>query len=162
MRPLSSLLLEERTTRLFKITFCFYVLEKEPAWVNISIQVEQLRIDAILIIQKFPRLNWEMLFQDIFRTPKPWPCCPCTLRKHYECVRSLQLHHCVSVHSNIAMVSMYSSSIIVSVNSRGGLSKKNNIFWEFFPTWGGGGRPNPKTFVISPSHFWHAKFILRC
>ena len=27
------------------------------------------------------------------------------------------------------------------------LEKKNDIIWEFFPTWGGGVFPNPKTFV---------------
>ena len=42
-----------------------------------------------------------------------------------------------------------------------GLPKKNGIFWEFFPKWGGV-TPIPKTFVKLPSHFWHAKFILRC
>ena len=42
-----------------------------------------------------------------------------------------------------------------------GLVKKQH-FWEFFPICGRGVAPNPKTFVISPSHFWHAKFILRC
>ena len=47
-------------------------------------------------------------------------------------------------------------------NKRMSEIKKTEIFWEFFPTWGGGGRPNPKNFVIFPSHFWHAKFILRC
>ena len=45
---------------------------------------------------------------------------------------------------------------------RGLVKIKKRHFWEFFPTWGGGGCPNPKTFVILPSHFWHAKFILRC
>ena len=40
--------------------------------------------------------------------------------------------------------------------------KKNNIIWEFFPTWGGGVFPNPKTFVNLPSIFLYAKFILRC
>ena len=39
--------------------------------------------------------------------------------------------------------------------------KKNNIIWEFFPTWGGV-FPNPKTFVNLPSIFLYAKFILRC
>ena len=39
--------------------------------------------------------------------------------------------------------------------------KKNGIFWEFFPKWGGV-TPIPKTFCKLPSHFWHAKFILRC
>ena len=39
--------------------------------------------------------------------------------------------------------------------------KKYGIFWEFFP-YGGGVSPNPKTFVIWPSNFWHAKIILRC
>ena len=33
---------------------------------------------------------------------------------------------------------------------------------EFFPAWGGGVFPLPKTFVYLPSHFWYAKFILRC
>ena len=40
--------------------------------------------------------------------------------------------------------------------------KKNDIIWEFFPTWGGGVFPNPKTFVNLPSIFLYAKFILRC
>ena len=40
-------------------------------------------------------------------------------------------------------------------------SKKNDIIWEFFPTWGGV-FPNPKTFVNLPSIFLYAKFILRC
>ena len=39
--------------------------------------------------------------------------------------------------------------------------KKNDIIWEFFPTWGGV-FPNPKTFVNLPSIFLYAKFILRC
>ena len=42
------------------------------------------------------------------------------------------------------------------------LIKKNDIIWEFFPTWGGGVFPNPKTFVNLPSIFLYAKFILRC
>ena len=40
--------------------------------------------------------------------------------------------------------------------------KKNGNFWEFFPKGVGGVTPIPKTFVKLPSHFWHAKFILRC
>ena len=49
---------------------------------------------------------------------------------------------------------------IYMIKVRGEL-KKNGIFWEFFPKWGGV-TPIPKTFVQLPSHFWHAKFILRC
>ena len=40
--------------------------------------------------------------------------------------------------------------------------EKYGIIWEFFPY---GVREvlfNPKTFVIWPSNFWHAKIILRC
>ena len=40
--------------------------------------------------------------------------------------------------------------------TKGGLPKKNGIFWEFFPK-GGGVTPISKTFVKLPSHFWHAK-----
>ena len=36
------------------------------------------------------------------------------------------------------------------------LKKKNDIIWEFFPTWGGV-FPNPKTFVNLPSIFLYAK-----
>ena len=43
-----------------------------------------------------------------------------------------------------------------------GLVKKKRHFLGIFPNMGGKGPTNPKTFVISPSHFWHAKFILRC
>ena len=51
----------------------------------------------------------------------------------------------------------------VAVTLRGVFQKKNGIFWEFFPKWGGGGvTPIPKTFGKLPRHFWHAKFILRC
>ena len=35
-------------------------------------------------------------------------------------------------------------------------TKKNDIIWEFFPTWGGV-FPNPKTFVNLPSIFLYAK-----
>ena len=41
--------------------------------------------------------------------------------------------------------------------------KKKGYFLGIFPKGGGGGvTPFPKTFVKLPSHFWHAKFILRC
>jgi len=40
-------------------------------------------------------------------------------------------------------------------------TKKNGIFWEFFPK-GGGVFSNPKTFVNLPSVFLYAKIILRC
>ena len=39
---------------------------------------------------------------------------------------------------------------------RYGLKEKNDIIWEFFPTWGGV-FPNPKTFVNLPSIFLYAK-----
>ena len=42
----------------------------------------------------------------------------------------------------------------------GDRSKKIRDYLGFFPN--RGGLPNPKTFVIWPSNFWHAKIILRC
>ena len=43
---------------------------------------------------------------------------------------------------------------------RGDFQKKR-YFLGIFPKMGGGVTPFPKTFVQLPSHFWHAKFILR-
>ena len=40
--------------------------------------------------------------------------------------------------------------------------KKNGKMWEFWKNRGGGVYPNPTSFVIWPSGFWHAKFIHRC
>ena len=37
--------------------------------------------------------------------------------------------------------------------------RNNQMVYYIFA---GGGTPFPKTFVQLPSHFWHAKFILRC
>ena len=43
------------------------------------------------------------------------------------------------------------------------LSEKNTGLFGSFSQHGGGGIfPNPKTFVILPSKFWHAKIFLRC
>ena len=43
-----------------------------------------------------------------------------------------------------------------------GESTKKTVFFGNFSQKGGGVTPIPKTFVKLPSHFWHAKFILRC
>ena len=45
---------------------------------------------------------------------------------------------------------------------QGGLPKKPVFFGNFSQKGGGRVTPIPKTFVKLPSHFWHAKFILRC
>ena len=39
--------------------------------------------------------------------------------------------------------------------------KKNDIIWEFFPTWGGG-LPKSQNFCKFTKYFLYAKFILRC
>ena len=58
--------------------------------------------------------------------------------------------------SNASMITESKNPIILS--HLGTLSnKKNDIIWEFFPTWGGGVFPNPKTFVNLPSIFLYAK-----
>ena len=54
------------------------------------------------------------------------------------------------------------SAVQIKIKTKGACQKKIRDFWEFFPYGGGRVSPNPKTFVIWPSNFWHAKIILRC
>ena len=48
-----------------------------------------------------------------------------------------------------------------SSSPKGRWQKKHGKMWEFWKN-RGGVYPNPTSFVIWPSVFWHAKFILRC
>ena len=57
----------------------------------------------------------------------------------------------------------YSSNARDKQTNKGTSQKKNmGLFGSFSHTRGGGVLLNPKTFVIWPSNFWHAKIILRC
>ena len=52
---------------------------------------------------------------------------------------------------------------IVCQHSNGGRQQQKNAeLCGSLSQWGWGVLLNPKTFVIRPSNFWHAKIILRC
>ena len=78
---------------------------------------------------------------------------------HFEsCAISLYLNLPQTVWSHVVTLTAEASAPLWV---RYALKKKNDIIWEFFPTWGGV-FTNPKTFVNLPSIFLYAKFILRC